>query len=371
MSNQLTYKSFIIVLNIACLLCLSSCDPCSPRHTPDPSAEIGELVFSALTINNDKPSIYTVNSDGTKLRKVITEGILCSAPSNNGRIAYLSKNNSGEKIIMRAKLDGSDLKNISPNRTIGQYIFMDLVNPIMSPDGNIISFSAGDGHLWETSYDGGLFSDISSMFCEGTTPSISPNGKFLAYFQGESISNALTIRIVDVLENPPVNYVYKEYLFGVNEYRGEPTISWSKTGNLLSYVITQSGVQDAIIINKNDLSDELAIPCSNIGAFTTQFSPQEDRLVYCGRDGNLYLLIIAYESKIIKLTNTELPVINIYPQFSADGKKLCYTRYYSDQTDIFSGVIEVLNIDYFLGTGKREVNLIKNNAYRAFWTNKN
>jgi len=176
---------------MACLLCLSSCDPCSPSHTPGPSAEIGELVFSALTINNDQPSIYTVNSDGTKLRKVITEGILCSAPSNNGRIAYLSKNNSGEKTIMRAKLDGSDLKNISPNRTIGQYIFMDLVNPIMSPDGNIISFSAGDGHLWETSYDGGLFSDISSMFCEGTTPSISPNGKFLAYFQGESISMLL------------------------------------------------------------------------------------------------------------------------------------------------------------------------------------
>lgn len=367
--EQISAIKVAIIIAVLAMVC--SCDPCGNNVTPSPSKEKGDIVFSAKTINNEIPAIYTVNTDGSSLKMIISNGVLFAAPSKNDRIAYIAKNIDGENKLMRAKLDGKEIKDILPNRTIGEYIFNDLVNPVIAPDGNIIAFSAGDGHLWETAYDGGLFSDISKMFCEGTTPSISPDSKFLAYFQGDDFLNALTLRIVDISTNPPLNVAFKEHGSGVGEYRGEPTISWSRSGNLLSYVITQSGADDAIYFDNKSLNDELVISRTGKGAFMPVFSPQEDRLVFCGRDGNIYLLILAFEPKIIQLTETSLPVINIYPDFSNDGKKIVYTRYYNDTYDRFSGVIEIFDIDAFLSTGRRKVNIVANNAFRAFWTYNN
>ncbi len=350
---------------------ISSCDPCGGSTAPDDVHVKGDIIFSAKTVNDSVPCIYTAESDGRNIHKVIDYGTLFSTPSRNDRIAYLSKDSDGETVLMRAKTDGSEKKDISPNRTIGSYVFHNLVNPVISPDGKIIIFSAGDGWLWETAYDGGLFSDISNYFCEGTFPSVSPDGNYVAFYQGQTINNALTLRVADISVQPPLPVSYKEYLFGITKYRGEPVVSWSPSGSSLCYIITNAGIEDEIYINNKQLNNEDIINSSSDGAFMPVYSPaEEDKLVFCGRDGNLYLLIYAYQPKIIKLTNTSLPEIILYPQFSPDGNKLVYTSYYDGIKEDFSGVIKIFDLEEFLRSGSRNTTVIQNNAYRAFWIHK-
>ena len=146
--------------------------------TPD-----GKIVYANRTGENW--DIWTANSDGSAPKQLTADAFIDQQPSvsGDGRYVVFQSNRSGNRNIWRLDVDGSNPKQLTEGAT-------EDAAPVCSPDGGFVVFMSGrSGKLaiWKVGIDGGQpvqLTDRVSQF-----PSISPDGKLIAYYYNDEQAN--------------------------------------------------------------------------------------------------------------------------------------------------------------------------------------
>jgi TolB protein len=146
--------------------------------TPD-----GKIVYSSRTGENW--DIWISNRDGSESRQLTADAFIDQQPSasSDGRYIVFQSNRSGARNIWRIDVDGSNAKQL----TEGSY---DDASPVSSPDGRFVVFMSvrsGKWTIWEVGIDGGAPVQLTDQVAQ--LPSISPDGKSIAYFYLDEQAN--------------------------------------------------------------------------------------------------------------------------------------------------------------------------------------
>lgn len=340
---------------------LSGCDVCD--NTNEYKVEEGDIYFTAVPVNSNLPSIYRINADGKNLREVVKNGILTSRPTKDNKLVFLRENPDGQKVVVQSDIDGRNPK------IIGDYSWSKQFNPIISPDGKYVAVMIGSKDLWIIS-NGTTYYKVSNKICENSMPVFSQDGTKLAFYEGYDFTGPLTVKTYSIVTNPPVLLSQSPVSqTGISSWKGEALIDWSVDGDNLTYLFSSSSASDMITISEWDNpgnSQSYEIP--GFGAFQPSLSPDKTKLVFAGRDGNIWLRdLSASENKYLNLTgNSSQTVYNIYPQWSPDGRNVIYSKYFTDDLNIIHATLEIVSTD----TDPPTVKVLSNNVLRGFWNRK-
>jgi TolB protein len=142
----------------------------------------GRIAFGADVAGTKDSDIYTANPDGSDLRQVTRGAGRNSTPSisrDGKRIAFVSTRDGGKHQIYIANLDGTGLRRLTTDATIGYY------NPQWSPDGKRIVYytEKGDGkdQVWVMNSDGSNMKLLTADIGHNIFPGWSPDGKKIIF----------------------------------------------------------------------------------------------------------------------------------------------------------------------------------------------
>lgn len=368
-SSEILINSGILkkmkIVSLACsliiggLVILNGCDVCDSGEPSKP--EEGDIYFTALSANSNLPSIFRVNFDGSNLREVIKNGILYSSPSLNKKISYLSTTSLAERYAFIANIDGSNATQV------GADFWNSRQYPVLSPDGSKVAVFTGNKSLWVI-YNQTDFQKASSKFCEGTIPSFSPDGSKMAIYEGNDLYSQLTVKIIDVSKSPPQTIIEKAYTSGIMPWKDEqPSVRWTADGEYIVFMLSDNTYFDYIHYTTwYNFSNEQVIEMSGAGAFTPSMSLDRNKIIYAGRDGNIWIRYLN-ENKRVNLTSINSAIgYCIYPQWTPDEKNIFYTKYFRDDMDKFHATLEVVNME----ADPPQIRVLGNNVFRAFWNKK-
>jgi eukaryotic-like serine/threonine-protein kinase len=146
--------------------------------TPD-----GKIVYASRTGENW--DIWTANHDGSEPKQLTNDTFIDQQPtvSGDGRYVVFQSNRSGNRNIWRIDIDGSNPKQLTEGVS-------EDAAPVCSPDGRFVVFMSGrSGKLaiWKVGIDGGAPSQLTERVSQ--LPSISPDGKSIAYFYNDEQAN--------------------------------------------------------------------------------------------------------------------------------------------------------------------------------------
>jgi TolB protein len=146
--------------------------------TPD-----GKIVYASRTGENW--DIWLSNRDGSESKQLTADAFIDQQPSasSDGRYVVFQSNRSGARNIWRIDVDGSNAKQL----TEGSY---DDASPVCSPDGRFVVFMSvrsGKWTIWKVGIDGGSPVQLTDQAAQ--LPSISPDGKLIAYFYLDEEAN--------------------------------------------------------------------------------------------------------------------------------------------------------------------------------------
>ncbi len=106
--SHLNSRRYIIpiVLCQVVLVILFGCDVCTYYDSGGNPKE-GDIFFTAMPLAKDIPHIYSISPSGTNLREVVTNGVMYSKPSINGRIVYFRFTSEGNELRI-CSVDGTN-----------------------------------------------------------------------------------------------------------------------------------------------------------------------------------------------------------------------------------------------------------------------
>jgi len=350
------FSNVLIILLLGSLSCiLLSCDTCNSGNNPDNDIR-NDIYFSAIPLNGTTGSIFAISQEGNRLREVLKNAIIYSAPSIDNKIVFQIPG-------IDTLLFGTNTSGDTPHQILNQS-FKKIVNPILSPDGKHILVYIGNKQLFLLTNE--IFGQFPTYnFCENTLPSFSPDSKYLACYEGDNLNSPLTIKITTTT-NPITTILEKKFNTGINLYNGLATISWSKDGTYIVYIITDSSGTDVIYGTKLTGENVFAIKIDGIGAATPAVSPDDSSVVYAARDGNIWQRTIS-DNRNFNLTHDADSSVEyyLYPQFTHDGENIYFTRFDKTNTkSIFNGTLEIYNLS------TKRITVLSDNVYRGFQMSK-
>jgi len=152
--------------------------PATVAWTPE-----GKVVYASRTGENW--DIWMSNADGSDAKQLTTDAFIDHEPtvSADGRYVVFQSNRSGGRNIWRVDVDGNNLKQL----TDGNYVD---ANPVCSADGSSVIFvsqRSGTPAIWKVGIDGGAPVQLTNR--PSQLPSLSPDGKLIAYFYADEQAN--------------------------------------------------------------------------------------------------------------------------------------------------------------------------------------
>jgi eukaryotic-like serine/threonine-protein kinase len=194
--------------------------------TPD-----GKVVYASRTGENW--DIWMSNADGSDAKQLTTDAFIDHEPavSVDGRyVVFQSNRSGGGRNIWRVDLDGNNLKQL----TDGNYVDS---NPVCSGDGSVIFVSqrSGTPAIWKVGIDGGAPVQLTNR--PSQLPSISPDGKSIAYFYAdEQANNQPKLSIIPVEGGDPVKTI--DLPGSVQPL----AFAWLPDGRSVAYIDNSSGI---------------------------------------------------------------------------------------------------------------------------------
>jgi len=194
--------------------------------TPD-----GKIVYASRTGENW--DIWIVNRDGSESKQLTADAFIDQQPSvsADGRYVIFQSNRSGSRNIWRIDSDGSNPKQLTDGSNLDAY-------PVSSPDGRSVIFMsarAGTWTIWKVGIDGGAPTQLTDHPSE--YPSISPDGKLMAYFYlDEKANNQPRLSIIAFEGGAPVKTI------DLSRTVQPVAFAWLPDGRSIAYLDSDSGI---------------------------------------------------------------------------------------------------------------------------------
>jgi eukaryotic-like serine/threonine-protein kinase len=205
----------------------------------------GRIVYS--TNMRGQEAVWTMNADGSDLKKMTSDGLCSLSPdsigpsvSPDGRYILFSCATPGDgdygakRGICRMEKDGANLKTLTAENSPD--------DPRCSPDGRWVVYAAPSpakwSVLWKIPIDGGDAIQLNDAI--SAQPSISPDGRFIACFYLDEQTNTQTSQMsIAILpfEGAPPRKIFRAPAT-VNRFAG---IRWTADGRSLTYVDSLNG----------------------------------------------------------------------------------------------------------------------------------
>lgn len=196
-----------------------------PDWTPD-----GRIVYNSNAAGNH--DIWITGADGGSPKQLTSNARINQGPavSPDGRIIVFLSDRSGTPHLWRMNIDGGDPQQLTYGATGEQ-------NPHFSPDGRWLVYrtSSGNTTVWKIPAEGGEPVQLSEKF--STSPKISPDGKFVAYFVRDD--NAPWRLAIASLEGGEVLKT-----FDLATPSGAPFLRWTPDGRAVAYIKTRDFVSN-------------------------------------------------------------------------------------------------------------------------------
>ena len=200
--------------------------PESVTWTPD-----GRIVYASRTGENW--DIWMTNVDGSGIKQLTADAFIDQQPSvtADGRYVVFQSNRSGRRNIWRVDADGSNPKQLTEGNYFDAY-------PVSSNDGRSVIFvstRSGTWALWKIGIEGGAPVQLTNSAAE--YPTISPDGKLIAYFHlDEKANNQPRLSIIAFEGGTPVNTI------DLSRTVQPIAFAWMPDGRSIAYLDTRSGI---------------------------------------------------------------------------------------------------------------------------------
>ncbi len=344
------------------LVTLSGCDVCTNYDTIG-KPQFGDIFFTAIPLAKDIPSIYSVKPTGENLREIVTNGVLYSKPSNNGKLAYLRFTAAGNELHI-CNIDGSGDILLLKDEKVPEGT---ITYPIISPSGDYILFIGGRSVLYSVDSKGQTVYRITLRMIEETLPSFSFDGKYFALF--ESIGNNLGF-LIKVFESKTRKEVYsRQYNEGLKDFNGISRIDWAR--NDYSFIYSLRFRQKDIVYLHNLMNNDILkffVIDSAIGSEMPVLSPDGEHFAFVTKNGDIFIRNTdTLNPKFRQITIIAENEVNKYPEWSNDGQKILYHNYFKFDDQVYKATLILINNIFKEANERQSIIIRSNNVLRGFF----
>ena len=330
-----------------------------------------KILFTGMKAGEEKPHLYTMDMKGnnwvkitdTKFEEIAPTWNPASfkgAPTNNGKIQKIvfHSNRDGNSEIYSIHADGTNERRLTENNYYDGF-------PSWSPDGSEILFQSdrsGEAAIYVMDADGSHIQQIPNTQ-GGNYAKWSPDGSKIAFFAPREGNTEI------ILINPDGSGA----LNLSDNAATDETPSWTKDGTKIAFQTNRgaqpppSGEEEArlnygIYIMNTDGTDQTQITDFETNDENPSISPSGEQVVYQSyiNDGLAIVVINTDGTNKTILTVADPPCGS--PAWSGDGKKIAYDSMADGNFEIFS-----MDVD---GTNKRQLTFTEGETENsgASWT---
>jgi Tol biopolymer transport system component/DNA-binding winged helix-turn-helix (wHTH) protein len=193
----------------------------------------GRIIYEAAP--SGKPEVWQIGADGRNAEQIAEESGSTAASPDGKYLVYQSGDKEGIGLFRL------DWKNGEKKRlTAGTDI-----DPAFAPNGKWLVFTryADDVSLWRVSIDGGEAVKLTNLSGYAMSPTVSPDGKYIAFFHSTNSTKKPPSFAVIAAES---GSIVKEFAVSAKRFKGngKVTVQWAADGQSLVYADNKDGVSN-------------------------------------------------------------------------------------------------------------------------------